>query len=109
MGHWCNAGNEGVNIRFLQESVLGSLLLSIFRANHNKSQVMTQTYINRKENWLLIQTRLDLLRRWVHLNNMHFTNVTCQGTHPGTKKGGLTCKMGQCIPEAVDMQRRQRQ
>jgi len=42
MGRESNAGNEGVNIRFLQESVLGSVLLSIFRANHNESRVMTQ-------------------------------------------------------------------
>lgn len=42
MGHESNAGNEGVNVSFLQESVLGSVLFNIFEANHSKPQVITQ-------------------------------------------------------------------
>lgn len=109
MDHENSAGNEGVNIRFLQKSVLGSVLFSMFRANHNKPQVMTE--INKQEvevSLLVVQARLDLLRRWVHLNNMHFTNVTCQGIHPGTKKGGLTYQTKQCVSEAADLHRRWR-
>lgn len=54
MGHGSNAGNKG----FLQESVLGSMLLSI-RANHNKSQVMTQT--NKQERELVADNKLALI------------------------------------------------
>lgn len=42
MDHESNASNEGVNVSFLQESVLGSLLFNIFEANHSKPQVITQ-------------------------------------------------------------------
>lgn len=57
----------------------------------------------------LIQPCLDLLRSCIHLNNRHFTNVTRQGTHPGTEAGALTPRMGQRIPKAAALERRQRQ